>query len=128
MLFFTSVLCGDISTATITPTGVNDINYMQAQGVYYDDIYITRNITYTPTTTIPMEWDKDTIFHAKFNGNFCAGNVNFRYRDILDSFILIKRRQTEGYHWITLQAYSITDLNDLNIAFIDYTAAPDTEY
>ena len=128
MLFFSSILCGDISTPTVTPTALNDINYLQAYGVHFDDIYITRNITYVPTTEIPMDWDKDTIFHAKFNGNFCAGNVNFRYKDIEDSFIIIKRRRTEGFHWISLQARLIGSYDDLAISFIDYTAAPDTEY
>ena len=128
MVFFTSILCGDISTPTITPTGIKDINYLQAGGAHFDDIYVTRNVTYRPTNLIPQDWDKDTIFHAKFNGNFSAGNVNFGFRDIEDSYILIKRRRTDGYHWITLQAYHITDLDDLNIGFIDYTCAPDTEY
>ena len=128
MLFFGSILCGDISTPAMTPTGLNDIDYLQIGGVDYDDLYISRDATYTPGESIPEDWDKDTILHAKFNGNFCAGNVNFRYRDILDSFVLIKRRQTDSYRWITLQAYNIVDIDDLNIDFIDYTAAPGIEY
>lgn len=128
MMFFNSVLCGDSSTPTLSPSAANDINYLRARGVYYDDIFITRNVEYTPSTDIPQDWDADTIFHAKFNGNFCAGNVNFRYKDIEDGYILIKRRRTDGFHWITLKAKLITDLGDLNEAFIDYTCAPGVEY
>lgn len=128
MLFFSSILCGDISTPTITPTAINDINYLQASGIYYDDIYITRNVTYTPTTEIPQDWDEDTIFHAKYDGDLTAGNVNFRYKDIEDGVVLVKRRQTSGFHWITLQANGVYDPEDLRFKFIDYTAAPDTEY
>lgn len=128
MLFFSSILCGDISTPTITPTAINDINYMQVGGVYFDDIYITRNVTYTPTIDIPEDWDSDTIFHAKYNGTLSAGNVNFRYRDIEDGYVLVKRRQTEGFHWITIHVMYISDPEDLQFRFIDYTAAPNTEY
>ena len=128
MVFLCSILCGDSSTPTITPTGINDINWLQASGAYFDDIYITRDVTYTPTTVIPNEWNSDTIFHAKFNDSFSAGNVNFRYFDIQGSYILVKRRMTDGFKWITLQAYQINTTKDLDVNFIDYTAAPDTEY
>ena len=128
MLFFNSVMCGDMSTATITPTAINDINWLQAGGAYFDDIYITRNITYTPTTIIPQTWDKDTIFHAKFNGNLSAGNVDFRYKDVEGGYIIIKRRRTDGFHWITIKACLIVSLEDTKIGFIDYTAAPGVEY
>ena len=128
MLFFTSILNGDISTPTITPTAINDINWLQATGVYYDDIYITRNVTYSPTTVIPHVWDKDTIFHAKYNGNLSAGNVDFRYKDVEGGYILIKRRRTDGFHWITIKANLINSLEDTRIGFIDYTCAPGVEY
>ena len=128
MLFFNSIMCGDISTATITPTAINDINWLQASGAYFDDIYITRNVTYTPTTDIPQEWDKDTIFHAKFNGNLSAGNVDFRYKDVEGGYILLKRRRTDGFKWITIKAQFINRLEDTYIGFIDYTCAPGVEY
>lgn len=128
MVFFSSVLCGDISTATITPTSINDINYLTAQKVNYDDIYITKDVTYTPTTDIPMSWDRYTIFHAKYDENLMAGNVGFEFDDVLNSYILLKRRQTDTYHWITLQAYYIEDEEDMNITFVDHTAAPNIEY
>ena len=128
MVFFTSILCGDISTPTVTPTAINDINWLQATGAYYDDIFITRNVTYTPTTIIPQEWDKDTIFHAKYNGNLSAGNVDFRYKDVEGGYILIRRRRTDGYRWITIQANFIASLDDTHIGFIDYTCAPGVEY
>ncbi len=128
MLFFLSILNGDISTPTVTPTAINDINWLQAGGVYYDDIFITRNITYTPTTDIPQEWDKDTIFHAKFNGNLSAGNVDFGYKDVEGSYILIKRKRTDDFKWITITANMINYIEDTYLDFIDYTCAPGVEY
>ena len=128
MLFFLSILNGDISTPTVTPTAINDINWLQAGGVYYDDIFITRNVTYTPTTIIPQEWDKDTIFHAKFNGNLSAGNVDFGYQDVEGGYILIKRKRTDSTKWITIKSNFINNIEDTYIGFIDYTCAPGVEY
>ena len=128
MLFFSSVMCGDISTATVSPTNIGDINKVVISNGYFDDLYVTKNTEYTPTTSIPMDWDFDTIMHAKFDKNLTAGSVDFEFYKIKGSYLLIKRRLADTFHWITLQAYKIEELEDLNIKFIDYTAAPNMEY
>ena len=128
MLFFSSIMCGDISTATVSPTNVSDITKVEIADAYFDDLYVTENTTYTPTTVIPQDWDFDTIMHAKFDKNLTAGNVDFEFSKIKGSYLLIKRRIADTFKWITLQAYPIEEVEDLNIRFIDYTAASDTEY
>ena len=128
MLFFSSIMCGDISTATVSPSNVHDINKIQISNAYFDDLFVTQNTDYTPTTVIPEDWDYDTIMHAKFDKNLTAGSVDFEFDQIKGSYLLIKRRLTDTFHWITLHAYEINEYDDLNVAFTDYTAAPRIEY
>lgn len=128
MVFFSSILCGDSSTAAITPTCINDINTITVAKAYFDDIYITYDVEYEMTDEIPTTWNYNTIFHARFDGNFTAGNVNFKFSDIQGSYFLIKRRIANTYYWISLHNYLVNDFDDLNKTFVDYTAAPGTEY
>ena len=129
MLFFSSIMCGDISTPAMSPTAVNDIDHITIGGAYIDDLYVTEDTSVQPSSEVPSEWDNNTIMHATFDyDSLSAGNVRFKLDDVIGSYILIKRRQADSYHWITLQAYSIHSEEDLKTMFVDYTAAPHIAY
>lgn len=128
MLFFSSILCADTCTPTASPSNVSDITSLTVSNAYFDDVFATKNIEYDSSAEFPSDWDFDTIMHAKYDENLTAGNVNFEFDKIKGSYLLIKRRIKDTLHWITLQAYNINELEDLDIRFIDYTATSDTEY
>ena len=128
MIFFGSLLSLDEMAPAACPTDIQNINHLTIGGVFYDDVFITKDMSVLET--IPMKWDWYTIFHAKYDRSLSAGNVDFSFKDIYGSYILIKRRIADTYHWITIKAYPVVneDLEDLNTLFVDYTAAPGTEY
>ena len=129
MINLGSMLCADTLSTTLSPSGIDGINSITVGQAYIDDLYITLDTNYNPTTTIPSYWDGNTKFHAKYDVNLSAGNVDFDLNKLLGSNLLIRRRIKDTFNWITLEAYDIESIDDLDdISFVDYTAAPNTEY
>ena len=65
---------------------------------YYDNMYITRNVTDTYLSSEYPTFDSDTILDCSFTGNTNAGNVDFTLEQ-LDA-IKIKRRVSGEFDWI----------------------------
>ena len=128
MIFFSSILCADELSPTLSPSNLANINKIKISDAFFDDLYVTKNVDEEATTTIPNDWDYDTIMHAKFDDGLTAGNVDFIFSEIEGNYLLIKRRIKDTFKYITLQAYQINTPEDLKAKFTDYTAAPDTEY
>ena len=68
---------GGASACTLTPTGLTNINYIALQNGIYDDLYITKAVSFEPTAACPGTWDFDTILWATFNQTANAGNVDW---------------------------------------------------
>ena len=127
MLFLGSTfLCGDVMSVPYTPTAIENIDYIEIGDAYFDDLYTTKNTSAELTEKPPEEWDFDTILHAKFNGNTLAGNVDWSLNTV--SNILIKRRKTDDYQWITLSVHEINSIEDFDIKFQDMTGADSVKY
>lgn len=109
------------------PTSMVDaINTIQASNAIFDHINITRDTTLPWSTEKPEEWDYDTIFNAKFNGNVEAGNIDAAFDEI--NAIRIKRRIKGTFDWLTLETIPINEPADLTFAFVDRLNAWGTEY
>ncbi|WWR16815.1 hypothetical protein V1224_05115 [Lachnospiraceae bacterium JLR.KK008] len=126
MIFLGSMFCADIMSVPCTPTDMNNIVKADLSDGEYDDLRVSQNVTDELKVTIPQEWDWDTILHAKFNGNTCAGNVNWRLDTV--SHLIIKRKKAGDFKWITLETHKVETIADFNIKNIDITARPDYAY
>ena len=99
------------------PSSVPNINTITLSNAIYDHFNVTTNTNTPVTTTIPTEWDYDTVLNADFNGNLDAGNVDFLIEQI--SAIKIKRRVQGDFNWFTLATIPVNTVEDLNFVFND---------
>jgi len=118
--------CGDRHSFDFTPTSVKNIQVLTLKNGIYDELYITRDISYSYTTVIPDTWDFDTIMHAHFNGNLHAGNVDYSINEV--SHIRIKRREVGTFEWITLFEVPIADYDDFRFQLYDRYNRAKTNY
>lgn len=75
---------------SLTPTGVENINYVELKKGIYDDLYISKSANFELVNKQPEEWDFDTVLWAKFNGNTSAGNVDWTLKTT--SHIILKKQ------------------------------------
>ena len=142
MIFGSAILGADVLSVPNAMSNISNITSCTIGNAYINDFFITENTEYILDNTVPMEWDNDTILHAKYDDDtgLTAGSVNFRFEDIAGRHMLIKRRIKDSMKWITLHAYYIRldeedeqgniirHYEDLLRTFIDYTCAPGVEY
>ena len=126
MFFCGGMLCADIMSVVCTPTNIDDITKVELSDGWYDDLRITNNITETLSSAVNQEWDWDTIFHAKFDGNLSAGNVNWNLERV--SYLIVRRKKTKDFKWTTIKVQKVETKDDFNLKDIDITAAPNYEY
>ena len=118
--------CSDKDCLNPTPTDVRDIDYIRAQNGIYDHMNITKNTEFSYTTTIPEDWDFDTIFNADFNGDISGGNVDQIAANITE--VRIKRRIKGTFDWTTIKIIPIEDTSQLSFIINDNIAQNNTEY
>lgn len=126
MIFCGFGICGYQHSADYTVTAVEDITSVKLTKAAFDELLITKNVSFDYTNAISEEWDFDTILHALFNGNLHAGNVDFTVEQV--SKIRIKRRKINSYDWITLFEVPIQDVDDFDFERIDRFARGNQEY
>lgn len=120
-----SVLSGPDCLNT-SPSMVDNIKSTQIQNGIFDHLNISKVAMMTESTTIPTEWNYDTIIDVDFNGNLNGGNVDFLVEQI--SSIKIKRREKGTFNWITLESIPINTAEDLTFTFIDRLNAYGKDY
>lgn len=108
------------------PSNVDNITSTQLTNAIFDHFNITRNTDTPFSTTIPTEWDYDTILDADFEGNLNGGNVDFLIDQI--SAVKIKRREKGSFNWLTLKTIPIANLEDLTFVFNDFLNRYGIEY
>lgn len=121
-------LCFDIDSLNIMPTNLNNINNVKIQNGIYDEINITKDVTYEYTTTIPL-FDFNTILQCKFEGNINGGNTNFTMNQI--NAIRIKKRlkNSSNPQWVRVcEDIQISTYEDLLVNVKDYYTSTETEY
>lgn len=111
---------GELACA-LTPTGIENINYVELKNGIYDDLYITKATDFELSNECPKEWDFDTILWAKFNGNTNAGNVDWNLETT--SHIVLKSRNEGEFKWKTIFVKEVHDINDFVINYPDYFIA-----
>ncbi len=127
MIFLSKTMfCSDVMSVPCTPTNVDNITRIELSNGWYDDLRVTKNVSEELSSDVNQYWDWDTILHAKFNGNTSAGNVDWNYKEV--SHLLIKRKNTDEFKWITLDVRKVKDIKDFNLKNIDLTAVPNCEY
>ena len=99
------------------PSSVDNITNVKLTNSIFDHFNITKNTSTVVSTSIPTEWDYDTIMNANFNNNIDAGNVNYLISQI--SSIKIKRRKQGDFDWLTLDTIPISKVEDLSFIFND---------
>lgn len=112
---------GGALACAITPTGIDNINYVELKNGIYDDLYITRNTEFEMTNEVPKQWDFDTVLWAKFNGNTHAGNIDWDLETT--SHILLKCRVEGQFRWKTLVVKEVNTIDDFVINYPDYFIA-----
>lgn len=116
----------DVNALDSAPSSVDNITSTQLSNAIFDHFNVTKN-TGTPfSTTIPANWDYDTILDADFAGNLNAGNVDFLIDQI--SAIKIKRRVQGTFNWLTLKTIPVNDVEDLTFVFNDFLNAYGVTY
>lgn len=108
------------------PSNVDNISNIRLSNAIFNHFNVTSNTSTPLSTTIPTNWDYDTILNADFSGNLDAGNVDFLIEQI--SAIKIKRRVQGEFNWITLATIPINTIDDLTFAFNDLLNKSNTTY
>ena len=111
---------GELACA-ITPTGIENINYIELKNGIYDDLYISGSTDFEITDKCPEEWDFDTVLWAKFNGNTNAGNIDWNLETT--SHIILKSRSEGEFKWKTIAVKEIHNIHDFVINYPDYFVA-----
>lgn len=112
---------GGAFACALTPTGIENINYIELKNGIYDDLYISKATDFTLTNQCPQEWDFDTILWAKFNQSTSAGNVDWNLETT--SHIILKSRTKGHFAWKTIAVREVKSLNDFVINYPDYFVA-----
>jgi hypothetical protein len=111
---------GELACA-LTPTSIENINYVELKNGIYDDLYITKATDFELTNECPKEWDFDTILWAKFSGNTNAGNVDWNLENT--SHLILKSRTEGNFKWKTIAVKEVESTEDFVINYPDYFVA-----
>ena len=112
---------GGVSACAVTPTNIENIDYVELKNGIYDDLYISKATDFELTNECPEEWDFDTVLWAKFNGNNNAGNIDWNLETT--SHIVLKSRNEGDFKWKTIAVKEINTIDDFVINYPDYFIA-----
>lgn len=116
----------DINTLDPFSTNIS-VKSVKIQNAYFKDLYITQDVNSSYNTTIPTDWDLQTLLFATFENDLNGGSVDYDLSEI-DS-IRIKRRRIDEYDWeLIYEVKNISSYADLKFSGDDYFAANNTEY
>lgn len=121
MLICGSNFVGGALACSPTPTGIENINYVELKNGIYDDLYITKATDFELSPEYKMHWDFDTILWAKFNNNTYAGNIDWGLENT--SHLILKSRTEGHFKWKTIFVKEVHTLEDFEINYPDYLVA-----
>ena len=125
MFFLGAFLGADECSIPFTPTPKQDNDVVELSGASFDGFYVSKNIDVVPSS-LPNDWDFDTIMLADFNDNSAeAGNYAWNLNNT--SHLLVRKRAKNQYEWQTVEVREIRDLKDFNFDGIDI-ATENNEY
>lgn len=112
---------GGALACAVTPTNIDNINYVELKNGTYDDLYVTRATDFTLGNTCPEDWDFDTVLCAKLDGSTSAGNIDWNLETV--SHVILKRRTEGEFQWRTLAVREVRTVDDFAINHPDYLVA-----
>ena len=112
---------GGAMACALSPTGIENINYVELKNGIYDDLYISKSADFELTNNCPAAWDFDTVLWAKFNNTTDAGNIDWHLETT--SHIILKSRTAGTYKWKTIFVREINAIEDFVINYPDYFVA-----
>ncbi len=112
---------GGALACALTPTSIDNINYVELKNGIYDDLYITKATDFDLSPEYQMRWDFDTILWAKFNNTTYAGNIDWGLETT--SHLILKSRTEGNYKWKTIFVKEVNTLEDFEINYPDYFVA-----
>ncbi len=121
MFFCGSGFAGGELACALTPTGLENINYVELKNGIYDDLYISKSADFELTAHCPEEWDFDTVLWAKFSHTTNAGNVDWNLETT--SHIILKSRPEGRFKWKTIAVKETRSIEDFVINYPDYFVA-----
>lgn len=115
MFFVNASFLGSADSIMVTPTNVDNITYTQYTNAIYDEILVTNDVDFDESneSSIPREWNSDTIFYTSFLNGTKASNIDY-LTDTIDN-IVIKRREEGTHKWTTIAVYPINQSEDIDI-------------
>lgn len=116
---------GSGDSISSTPTLIKDITYVSISNGIYDELFGTDNSN-IKMNALSKQWDYDTRFYAKFQGNLMAGNVD--YAASMVSSVRIKRRKNDEHQWFTMFDIPINTNADFEFELIDRYAQGSQDY
>lgn len=116
-----SSFVGGTLACAITPTAIEDVDYIEIKNGMYDDLYMTKATDFEITGQVPEEWDFDTVLWAKFNNSTSAGNIDWSLETT--SHLILKVREQNSFMWKTIFTKEINILDDFAINYPDYFIA-----
>lgn len=109
---------GGALACAITPTNIDNINYVELRHGTYDDLYITKATDFEIENNCPENWDFDTVLYAKLNNNTNAGNVDWNLETV--SHLILKSRNDGEFQWKTIAVKEIHSVDDFALNYSDY--------
>lgn len=126
MLFCGVAFCKMLHSMDTTTTNPKDITGLRLQNGVYDEFYLTADGAQPYTTTIPSQWDYNTLLYAHFNGDLMAGNINFVLEQVTS--VLIKRRESGTNDWVNILQKPISTIDDFKFITEDKYARAGVNY
>lgn len=116
----------DINALDPFLASVDNINNVEISNGIYDHYYLTKDVSSAYSSTVPTDWDVNTLMDCNFNGNISAGNIETIASNITQ--VKIKKRKLGEYTWMTIKEIDINQPSDLSFAFTDNFNIINTEY
>lgn len=111
----------------VAPNEIDNITTIRLTNAIFDHMNVTKDTSLEYNTTVPTDWDYDTVLDVDFEGNLNASNVEFEISQI--SALKVKRREKSELNWLTLKTINIDgDVSKMNFTIIDKLNAYDIEY
>lgn len=124
MIFLGDTFWGGKSSMSNIIVPVSPVKEVIVNNAHVDEVYLSHNTTYD-TSSIPQQWNFDTIFRATFDETLGAGNVDYLATEI--TALRLKRREEGTYEWLTIAEFPVNSIEDLTISYIDkYVPMGDT--
>ena len=118
--------CKDGNSLDPIPSVAPKLSDLKISNSIFSDIYWTKDVASSYSTTVPSSWGNDSILLAYFEDTLNAGSINAILSQI--SQVKIKMRSIDSFNWTTIKEQKIDTVYDLNFSFQTYLNIANTEY